>query len=174
VRVTFCKAEDVPVVTSPKFRLVGLMPRVSVAEIPVPIRATEVGELGALLTIEMFPDTVPTAVGWKTTVIVVCVPAFTLKGTENPLTLNSADPDLVTWVIVNVAVPVLVMINTWDKLVPTTSFPRLMEVELTWIAGAGAGVTVSVAAALVTVPAVFATTTANVDPLSPVVVTGVV
>jgi len=35
-------------------------------------------------------------------------------------------------------------------------------------------ITVSVAAALVTVPAVFVTTTANVDPLSEVVVAGVV
>jgi hypothetical protein len=38
----------------------------------------------------------------------------------------------------------------------------------------GAGFTVSVAAELVAVPAVFVTTTANVDPLSEVVVAGVV
>jgi hypothetical protein len=38
----------------------------------------------------------------------------------------------------------------------------------------GAGFTVNVAAVLVTVPAVFVTTTANVDPLSVVVVAGVV
>jgi hypothetical protein len=38
----------------------------------------------------------------------------------------------------------------------------------------GAGFTASVAAALVTVPAVFVTTTANADPLSEVVVAGVV
>jgi len=43
------------------------------------------------------------------------------------------------------------------------------------IAGAtGAGLTVSVAEALVTVPAVFVTTTANTDPLSDIVVAGVV
>jgi hypothetical protein len=43
------------------------------------------------------------------------------------------------------------------------------------IAGAtGAGFTVSVAALLVAVPAVFVTTTANVDPLSEVAVAGVV
>jgi hypothetical protein len=43
------------------------------------------------------------------------------------------------------------------------------------IAGAtGAGFTVSVAALLVTVPAVFVTTTANADPLSDIVVAGVV
>jgi hypothetical protein len=109
--VTVCDAEEVPVVTFPKLRLVGLMPKVSVAAIPVPLRPTEVGEVGALLTIEMAPDTEPTDVGRKVTVIVVCFPVFTLKGSENPLTLNTADPDAVTWLMVNVAVPVLVMIN---------------------------------------------------------------
>ena len=72
------------------------------------------------------------------------------------------------------AVPVFLMIKTWDKLVPTTAFPKFKEVGLTWIAGAGAGFTVSVADALVTVPAVFVTTTLNADPLSEVVVAGVV
>ena len=109
--VTFCDAEKVPVVTFPKLRLVGLRPKVRVAATPVPLRPTEVGEVGALLTIEMAPDREPTDVGRKVTVIVVCFPAFTLKGSENPLTLNVTDPDAVTWVMVNVAVPVLVMIN---------------------------------------------------------------
>jgi len=76
--------------------------------------------------------------------------------------------------MVNVAVPVLVMIKAWEELLPTTSFPKLMDVELTWIAGAGAAFTVSVAVALVTVPAVLLTTRAKVDPLSEVVVAGVV
>ena len=80
VMVTFCEAEDVPVVTLPKLRLVGLMPRVRVATIPVPLRLTEVGEVGALLTIAMLPDAAPTEVGEKDTLIVVCCPAFTFKG----------------------------------------------------------------------------------------------
>jgi hypothetical protein len=109
--VTFCDAEEVPVVTFPKLRLAGLMPKVRVAAIPVPLRLTEVGEVGALLTIEMAPDTEPTDVGRKVIIIAVCFPAFTLKGSENPLTLNVADPDAVTCVMVNVAVPVLVMFN---------------------------------------------------------------
>jgi hypothetical protein len=66
------------------------------------------------------------------------------------------------------------MINTWDKVVPTGSFRKLKDVGLGWTTGAGAGFTVSVAAALVTVPAVFVTTTRNAEPLSAVVVTGVV
>lgn len=70
--VTFCAADEVPVVTLPKLRLVGLMPRVNVAAIPVPLRPTEVGEVGALLTIETLPDAEPTTVGRKATVMVVC------------------------------------------------------------------------------------------------------
>jgi hypothetical protein len=42
------------------------------------------------------------------------------------------------------------------------------------VGATAAAFTVSVAAALVTVPAVLLTTTSNVDPLSEVVVTGVV
>jgi hypothetical protein len=41
------------------------------------------------------------------------------------------------------------------------------------VGDAGAGFTVSVAAVLVAVPAVFVTTTVNVDPLSEVAVAGV-
>jgi hypothetical protein len=174
VIVTFCVAEEVPVVTLPKLNPVGLMPRVRIAAIPVPLSATGGGELEALLTMETLPDTAPTEVGRKVTVIVVCCPAFTFKGNVNPLTVKKAEPVSVTWVIVKVAVPVFLMIKAWDKLVPTTSFPKLMEGGLTWIAGAAAGFTVNVAALLVTVPAVFVTTTANVDPLSEVVVAGVV
>ena len=68
------------------------MPRVRVAAIAVPVRPTEVGEVGALLTMEMLPDTVPTAAGRKATVIVVCCPAFTFRGSVNPLTLKEAEP----------------------------------------------------------------------------------
>jgi hypothetical protein len=91
--VTFCEAEEVPVVMLPKLRVVGLMPRVNVGAIPEPLSPTEVGEVGALLTIEMLPDTVPTDVGRNPTVIVVCWPAFTFKGRENPLVLNELEPD---------------------------------------------------------------------------------
>ena len=76
--------------------------------------------------------------------------------------------------ILKVAVPVFVMIKACEVRVPTTSFPKLMDVELTWIAGAGAGFAVRVAALLVTVPTLLLTTTSNVEPLSDVVAAGVV
>ena len=84
-----------PVVTLPKLKLAGLMLRMKVAAIPVPLRLTELGEVGALLTMEMLPDAEPTTVGRKPTVIVVCCPAFTFKGSEKPPTLN-AEPVAVT------------------------------------------------------------------------------
>jgi hypothetical protein len=63
--------------------------------VPVPLRLTEVGEVGALLTIEMLPDAAPIDVGRKATVIVACCPALTLKGSENILRVKPA-PDSVT------------------------------------------------------------------------------
>ena len=171
--MTLCVAEDVPVVTLPKPRFVGLTLSVRVAAIPVPLRLTEVGEVSALLTIEMLPDAAPANVGRKAAVIVVCCPAFKFKGKVKPLTLKPA-PDSVIWLTFNAAVPMFLRIRAWDNVLPATTFPKLMDVELTWIAGAGAALTVSVAAALVAVPAVFVTTARNVDPLSAVVVAGVV
>jgi hypothetical protein len=72
VMITLCEAEEVFVVTLPKLRLVGLIPSVKVAAIPVPVRLTGVGEVGALLTMEMLPEAAPTAVGRNPSVIVVC------------------------------------------------------------------------------------------------------
>jgi hypothetical protein len=63
----------------------------------------------------------------------------------------------------------------------TTANVAVCPAVTVWLAGCvvivgdtGAGFTVSVAAELVTVPAVLVTTTENVDPLSEVVVAGVV
>jgi hypothetical protein len=93
VIVTFWAAEEVPVVTFPKFNpVVGLIPRVRIAAIPVPLSVTGGGELGALLAMETLPDTAPTEVGRKVTEIVVCCPAFTFKGNVNPLTVKKAEP----------------------------------------------------------------------------------
>lgn len=125
-----CAADVVPIVMLPKLRLVGLTFSVKVAAIPEPLRLTEVGEVGALLKMEILPDTVPTDVGVKATVIVDCCPAFTLNGSENPLTLKAAPVTLI-WVMLKVAVPVLLMIKACEVVVLTTSFVKLIEVELT-------------------------------------------
>ena len=174
VIVTLCAVDDVASSTLPKFSVVGLMLSVNVAAVPVPVRPIEVGEVGALLVIEMLPIAEPATVGKKPAVIVVCCPAFTVIGSVNPLTLY-AEPVAPTAVIVNVAVPVFEMTIGCDRLVPTTELPKLIEVGFTEMAGAGAGFTVRVAALLVAFGSVpLLTVTVNVDPLSAVVVTGVV
>ena len=72
VMVTFSEAEVVPVVTLPKLKLVGLTLKVSVAAIPVPVRLTEVGEVGALLAIDRLPEVAPTELGTNVTEIESC------------------------------------------------------------------------------------------------------
>ena len=80
VIVRSCRAEEAFVVTLPKLKLAGLIPKVRVAAIPVPLRPTEVGEVGALLTMGMLPEAAPTEVGRKATAIVVWFPTFTFNG----------------------------------------------------------------------------------------------
>jgi hypothetical protein len=72
VITTFCVADELPVVTLPKLKLIGLMPNVKVAAIPVPLRLTEVGDVAALLTIVMLPAADPTAGATKATVTETC------------------------------------------------------------------------------------------------------
>jgi hypothetical protein len=130
VTLTFCEGEDVPVVTLPKLRLAGLTARAYVAAIPEPVRVTGMAEVDALLTMEMVPETAPTAAGRKLAVIVARCPALTFKGSENPLKANAVEPVAVTCVMLKAADPELVTINTCDSLVPTGSFPKLRELEL--------------------------------------------
>ena len=109
VTVTLCELL-LPTFTFPKLRLAGLTARVRVTAIPEPVRLTDVGDVGALLTIEMLPEAVPATVGANATVMVVCCPAFTVRGTVNPLTLN-ADPVSLICLMVRVAVPVFLTIK---------------------------------------------------------------
>jgi len=129
VTVTDCAADDVPVVTSPKLRLVGLTPRVYVAATAEPLKVTELGEVGALLTTERLPVAVPVDVGLNTTETVVFCPALTFNGIETPLRLKAAPVTLI-WLMLKVAVPVLVMIRDSDAEVLTISLEKLSAVEL--------------------------------------------
>ena len=87
--------------------------------------------MGELLTMEIVPETGPTTVGTNATVMVFCCPAFTLNGSEKPLTLKT-EADTLICAMLSVAVPVLVMIKGWEVVVPTTSlFPKLIEVGFT-------------------------------------------
>lgn len=54
--------------------------------IPVPVSATVVGEVGALLVIDMLPDGLPVAAGAKEAVISALAPAAMEIGKVNPET----------------------------------------------------------------------------------------
>jgi hypothetical protein len=62
VIVTFCVAAF-PVVRLPKLKLDALNEIVAVAAIPFPLNATMLGEVGALLTIDTLPVTLPAVCG---------------------------------------------------------------------------------------------------------------
>lgn len=53
---------------------------------PDPLRATIVGEFGALLAIASVPDALPTTVGAKVTVKELLAPGAILRGKVAPLT----------------------------------------------------------------------------------------
>ena len=81
------------------------------------------GEPGALLTIEMLPDTAPVAVGAKMAENEALLPALIVMGILAPLMLNPV-PEDVAWVTVNVAFPAFVSVTVWDPLLPTETLPK--------------------------------------------------
>ena len=79
--------DDEPVFTLPKARLDELNESVCVTAAPVPLKATVVGEFGALLTIFTVPDRLPTVVGANTALNVTLAPGATVLGMLSPFTV---------------------------------------------------------------------------------------
>ena len=113
-----------PKFTLPKLRLVGLAVSRKVAVTPVPLRAIVSGELGALLTSETVPVTLPAAPGVKATLNVALLPAAMVSGTARPVMLKPL-PDTVAWEIVTLALPALDSLIVCELLVPVTTLPKL-------------------------------------------------
>lgn len=86
VMVTFWERE-LPTFTPVMLRLAGFGVSVTEAAVPVPLKATALGELGALLARLTLPAKLPAVVGANKTVKVVLPPAATVAGVTNPLTL---------------------------------------------------------------------------------------
>jgi hypothetical protein len=78
---------ELPALMLPKLKLVGLAESVTVAATPVPLTATVVGELGALLAIPTLPVILPAVVGANSTLNVALCPAAMLAGVASPLAL---------------------------------------------------------------------------------------
>lgn len=113
-----------PTFTLPKLRLVGFAPSRKVAATPVPLRAIGSGELGALLTSETAPVTLPAAVGAKTTLNVALLPAAMVSGTVMPVRLKPL-PDTLAWEMVTLALPALDSLMVCELLVPVITLPKL-------------------------------------------------
>lgn len=86
-----------------------------------------VGELGALLTTEMLPVTLPAAAGANLALRVVLWPTAKVTGRVSPLTLKTA-PVTLAWEMVRLALPKLVKVTICELLLPTVTFPKLMLV----------------------------------------------
>jgi len=105
VIVRLCCAE-LPVVTLPKLKLDELSEIVATDAIPVPLKLTELGELGALLTSETLPVTLPADCGPNCTLKVLAAPGLIESGRASELVVNPL-PDTLTCVTVSTAVPLL-------------------------------------------------------------------
>jgi hypothetical protein len=133
VRVTF-KALLLPILTLPKFKLVGFAPRRKVAATPVPLTGIERGEPEALFVSDTDPLTSPVDVGEKTILNVEFLPTAMEVGSVRPLMLTPAPVGLAAE-IVRVAVPLLVTVIVCELLVPVVTFPKLTVVGLVEICG---------------------------------------
>jgi len=123
----------VPTVTLPKFTVVGVT-EISGC-VAVPDSEITVGEVGALLVMEMLPLALPAAVGANTALNDTLAPAATVCAVS-PCTLKPA-PVTVTCEMVKLAVPVFFRLIGCELLVPTTTLPKFTGEEgVTEICGA--------------------------------------
>jgi hypothetical protein len=76
-----------PSFTLPYAKLAGVTLNPACATVPVPVRETVVGELGALLAIVMVPGRLPAVVGANVALKVALAPAAIVLGVTNPLRL---------------------------------------------------------------------------------------
>src|SRR2546425_5341213 len=82
------------------------------------------GELGALLTSERLPDTLPVAVGANCTLKVLDCPAPRVSGNVSPLMLKPA-PVKLPCAMVKLALPELVKVRFCTPVLPTSTLPKL-------------------------------------------------
>jgi hypothetical protein len=120
VRVIDCDVLP-PTRTLPKLTLEGFA--VSVPCDPVPLRAIEAGEPGALLVIEMLPVALPEVVGANWAVNEMFAPALMVVGTGKPL-IEKPVPEVLAAEIVSAALPVFVNVTVCGELLPTFTLPK--------------------------------------------------
>jgi len=90
VSVTFCLLLVLPTASVPRFSDDGMAESCPVGAVPMPLRATTVGDVGALLTNDRLPVTLPEAEGIKSMLIVPDPPAAIVIGRDSPTVAKSA------------------------------------------------------------------------------------
>jgi hypothetical protein len=126
----------------------------------------------ALLVTVTLPATLAAAAGVKVTFSVAVCAGARICPVETPLAVNPA-PVMLTFETVTFEFPAFVNITLSMLLLPMLTFAKFRLVALV-LSRYVAAFTVSVAALLVTLPALFVTVTVNWAPLSEAVVAGVV
>lgn len=111
---------------------------VSPEEVPVPVRATMVGELPELLVTASIPLAAPETVGVKVTVRGRLELGFRVTGSVVPLYANGPEAEIE---VIETEAELLLFVNVTVCLLlvlPTASFPKLSDVGLaeSWPAGA--------------------------------------
>src|SRR5437899_10373990 len=82
------------------------------------------GELGASLTSETLPDTLPVAVGANCTLKLLDCPGARVRGKVSPLMVKPA-PVTVPCAMVKLALPELVKVRFCTPVLPTSTLPKL-------------------------------------------------
>jgi hypothetical protein len=112
-----------PTRTFPKGTLAGLIVSCGWAAVAVPVSAIASGEFGALLEIEMLPETLPAAAGANFAVKEAFCPALIVNGVDRPDMLKPV-PETLAAEIVTLAVPPLARVIGTESLLPTRTLPK--------------------------------------------------
>jgi hypothetical protein len=97
-----------------------------VVETPVPLTVTVAGELAALLMKETVPEAVPVAVGENDKLIVDCLPAPIVIGSDKPVILNPGAA-ILSCVTIRFDPPVFDTVIDWETVLPTATDPKLID-----------------------------------------------
>src|SRR2546425_908467 len=124
VKVSFC-TPLLPTITL-FFLMIRRLPRSSLFPYTTLCRSV-LGELGALLTSETLPDTLPMVAGANCTLKVLDCPAARVSGRVRPVMLKPA-PETVACETLTVAVPELDSTTPWVLAVDSVTLPTLMFV----------------------------------------------
>jgi hypothetical protein len=119
-----------PTVADPKLRVeveaLSVAEPEPLADVPVPLAATVVGELVASLATENVADNAPAVCGVKLTVTVSLPPAGIVVEFEMPEYEKLLEaPVTPTPLMIAVPVPVLLMVTCWEEVLPTCTEPKV-------------------------------------------------